>query len=183
MLPNIPAKASDSAKKIAQNIARQIAEEPLEILKTASSQVTGVEVQKPQENYQQAQNSDSQAELIQHQQEIQENIKASRRIEAYKRELEDIHKQDLFGDLQQKIAQGIEVPISDYSELSVEQKQVLNAQMEAVKFQKKQAEYMETQSGGSLFGSAKKGRKMGGGQKQEAEKQQTRVEKPVPPSG
>ena len=55
--------------------------------------------------------------------------------------------------------------------------------MEAVKYQKQQTEYMESQSGGSLFGSAKKGRKMRGGQKGEAEKQQTRVEKPVPPSG
>jgi len=182
-MPNIPAKASDSAKKMAQSIAKQLAQEPLEILKDAAAQVTGVETQRPQENYQQPQNTDNQTKLIHDQQELQDKMRSSRRMEAYTRELEDIRKQDVFKKLQERISQGIEVPLNDYSELSMEQKQVLNAQMEAVKFQKRQAAYMESQNSGSLFGSSKKSRRMGSGQKQEAEKQQTRVEKPVPPSG
>jgi len=109
-------------------------------------------------------------------------MKSSRLIEALERELGDIHKQDIFKDLQARITDGEIIPLEDYSELSMEQKQVLKAQMEAVAFQKKQHEFAESQGGGSLFGTAKKGRKQGG-QKQEAEKQQTRVEKPVPPSG
>ncbi|HET7099120.1 MAG TPA: hypothetical protein VFI61_02720 [Patescibacteria group bacterium] len=175
--------STKSAKNLAQQIARQMAQEPLEILKTASSQVTGAEIQKPQESHTEPQNLDNQTKQIQEQQEVQDKMKSTRRMEAYKHELDDMRKQDLFRDLQAKITQGLEVPLEDYSELSVEQKQVLKAQMEAVKFQKQQAEYNESQGGKSLFGSAKKGRKMGGGQKQAAEKEQTRVEKPVPPSG
>jgi len=170
-------------KKLAQTVAKQLAQEPLEILKSASAQVTGVETQRPQENYQQPQNPDNQTKMVQHQQELQDKMRSSRRMEAYQRELEDIRKQDVFKKLQERISQGEEVPLQDFSELSMEQKQVLNAQMEAVRFQKKQAEYMESQNSGGLFGSAKKSRRMGSSQKQEAQKQETRVEKPVPPSG
>ena len=172
-----------SAKNLAQQIARQMAREPLEVLKTASSQVTGEEKRSSGEFQSQPQTQEEQTKLIHHQQEIQDKMKSSRLIEALERELGDIHKQDIFKDLQARISNGEIIPLEDYSELSMEQKQVLKAQMEAVAFQKKQQEFAESQGGGSLFGPAKKGRKMGGGQKQEAEKQQTRVEKPVPPSG
>jgi len=182
-MPNIPAIPTNSAKKMAQAVARQIAQEPLEILKTASSQITGEETPKPQESYSQPQSGDAQAKIIRNQQELQDKIKSSRRMEAFQRELDDIRKQDLFRDLQEKISQGFEIPLTDYPDLSMEQKQVLKAQMEAVRFQKQQMEYAESQGGGPLFGSSKKGRRMGSNQKQEAEKQQTRVEKPVPPSG
>ncbi|QQG41482.1 MAG: hypothetical protein HYV90_04985 [Candidatus Woesebacteria bacterium] len=178
-------QVGQSAKSLAQQIAKQMAREPLEVLKTAGSQVTGEEKRSSGEFQPQSQpqTQEDQAKLIHHQQEIQDKMKSSRLIEALERELGDIHKQDIFKDLQARITDGEIIPLEDYSELSMEQKQVLKAQMEAVAFQKKQQEYAESQGGGSLFGTAKKGRKMGGGQKQEAEKQQTRVEKPVPPSG
>ncbi len=177
-------QVGQSAKSLAQQIARQMAREPLEVLKTASSQVTGEEKRSSGEFQPQPQTQEEQTKLIHHQQEIQDKMKSSRLIEALERELGDIHKQDIFKDLQARITNGEIIPLEDYSELSMEQKQVLKAQMEAVAFQKKQQEFAESQGGGSLFGSAKKGRKQGGGgQKQEAEKQQTRVEKPVPPSG
>jgi hypothetical protein len=172
-----------SAKSLAQQIAKQMAREPLEILKTASGQVSGMEKQAPGESQPQPQNPEEQTKLIHHQQEIQDKMKSSRQMEALERELSDIRKQDLFSELQKRISEGEEVPLEDYAELSMEQKQVLKAQMEAVEFQKKQSEYTEAQGGGSLFGSSKKSRRFGAGQKQEAEKQQTRVEKPVPPSG
>jgi len=171
------------AKQAAQKIARQMAQEPLEILKNAGSQVTGVETSKSQESTSQPRTSDEQNKLVEHQGELQDKMKSSRRMEAYQRELEDIRKQDLFKTLQRRISEGESIPLEDYSELSLEQKQVLKAQMEAVDYQKKQAQYQESREGGPLFGSAKKGRRFGAGQKQEAEKQQTRVEKPVPPSG
>jgi hypothetical protein len=103
-------------------------------------------------------------------------------MEALNQELKDIEKQDLFKDLQGKISEGEAVPLQDYSELSMEQKQVLKAQMEAVKKQKAQAEY--NQASIEVPGvNSKPSRRFGAGQKHEAEKQQTRVEKPVPPSG
>jgi hypothetical protein len=137
------------------------------------------------QNQSSPQNNETQSKAQEEQQKTQDNMKTSRRMEALEVELKDMRKQDTFKDLQAKISQGIEVPLEDYSELSMEQRQVLKAQMEAVKYQKKQAEYNEAQSGVSMA-VAKPGRRMGAGQrgqKQEAEKQQTRVEKPVPPSG
>ena len=165
-------------KKLAQKIARQIAQEPLEILKTASSQVAGTEVPKPQENYQQPQKSDNQQKQIQNQQEQHDKMQSSRRMEAYQRELEDIRKHDVFKKLQERISQGEQIPLQDYPELSMEQKQVLNAQMEAVRMQMTNNQMTNDKL---IIPGSKRGRQMG--QKQEAEKQQTRVEKPVPPSG
>ena len=177
-------QAGQTARDLAQKIARQIVEEPLELVKNVGSQVTGVETQKSQENSSQNLNPESQAKAVQHQNELQDKAKSSRRMEALNQELEDIHKQDLFKDLQNKIAQGIEVPIADYTELSMEQKQVLKAQMEAVKFQKQQAAHSESQNK-APFITSKPSRRFGvvRSQKAEAERQQTRVEKPIPPSG
>lgn len=176
-------QVGQTARDLAKQVARQMAQEPLEILKEASGQVTGQEFPPSPDAPRPPQTVEEQQKLMAHQEELRDKMQAGRRMEAFQRELDEIRKQNLFKDLQAKIAEGQDVPIEDYGELSMEQKQVLKAQMEAVTFQKKQAEYNEAQGGGALFGSAKKGRKMGGGQKHEAEKQQTRVEKPVPPSG
>ena len=170
-----------SAKNLAQQIAKQMAREPVEILKDAKEQAIGEE-SFGQPDSQQFDDLDHQKKLLERQNEIQDKVKSSRRMEALDRELIDIRKQDLFKDLQRRISEGEDIPLEDYSELSMEEKQVLKAQMEVVKVQRQQAEYAQSQEGFRIPGS-KRGRKMGSGQKQEAEKQQTRVEKPVPPSG
>ena len=157
-----------------------MAEEPLEVLKNAGGQITGTETQKPQENSSQNRNPEDAAIIIQHQNELQDKAKSGRRMEALNQELKDIHKQDLFKDLQGKISQGIEVPLEDYPELSMEQKQVLKAQMEAVKTQMINKQMINDKL---IIPTSKRGRRFGQTQKQEAERQQTRVEKPVPPSG
>ncbi len=172
--------AGQSAKTIAQQIAKQMAQEPLEILKDAKGQVIGVETPKPQENSSQNQNPEIQAITDRNQNEFQDKAKSGRRMEALNQELKDIRKQGLFKDLQNKISQGIEVPIADYTELSMEQKQVLMAQMEAVRAQESAVSKQES---GVVEPHSKRGRRFGHGQKAEAEKQQTHVEKPVPPSG
>jgi hypothetical protein len=181
MKQGVISDATKSSRQLAQDIARKMAQEPLEILKSAREQTTGIETDGRPDSQIPDQNVDQQKKL-EEQQKIQDNLRSSRRLEAYKQELEDIKKQDVFKGLQQRISEGEEIPLTNYSELTMEQKQVLMAQMEAVKFQKKQAEF-QSQDRGPLFGSSKKGRRFGQGQKQEAEKQQTRVEKPVPPSG
>jgi hypothetical protein len=177
---NTAKQAGQSAKNLAQQIAKQIAQEPLEVFKDVGTQITGVEQSKPQENYSQNSNFEDQLKINHHQNKLQDKAKSGRRMEALTQELKDIHKQDLFADLQRKISQGIEVPISDYTELSMEQRQVLMAQLEAVKIQKSR---ISNQNSGVIESHSKRGRRFGAGQKQEAEKQQTRVEKPVPPSG
>jgi hypothetical protein len=168
---NTAQQAGQSARDLAQKIARQMAEEPLEILKGAGGQVAGVETQKPQENSSQNQNPETQAKIIQHQNELQDKAKSGRRMEALNQELKDIYKQDLFKDLQNKISQGIEAPIADYTELSIEQKQVLMAQMEAYKNRKESIKNRNTLAEVPAIHS-KPSRRFGAGQKQEAERQQ-----------
>jgi len=178
-------KAGQSAGDLARKIAKQMAQEPLEIAKNVGTQIAGTETQKPQENLTQSQTTENNASSLQELNSTQDKIKSGRRMEALEQEIKDIHRQELFGDLQSRISQGEEIPLPDYSELSMEQKQVLKAQMEAVKYQKKQVAINQSQ-GGVPVTSSKPGRRMGAGlrgRKAEAEKQQTRVEKPLPPSG
>ena len=170
-----------SAKTLAQTIAKQIAREPGEILKNAENQVTGQETLETRENPSVNQNPEDRAKLSQHQKELQDKMKSSRRMEAFQKELDDIRKQNLFKDLQEKIAQGVVVPLEDYSELSMEQKQVLKAQMEAVRGQ---ISAQKAAAGKTLeIPRSKKGRRFGQTRKEEAQREQTRVEKPIPPSG
>ena len=175
-------QATKSAKSLAQQIARQMAQEPLEVLKDVKSQVTGAENQPSSEHVPQPQQSSPATNPeIQKKEAERDKLSSQRRMEALNRELEDMHKQSVFKDLQERIAAGEDVPVEEYSELSMEQKQVLMAQKEAVK---KQIEAQRAQSANILpMPTPKRSRKMGSSQKQEAEKQQQRVEKPVPPSG
>jgi hypothetical protein len=168
------------AKNIAKTVAKQIAQEPLEILKTAKEQVT------PTQNYREEKkeqpDNDNQAKELEEKKDSQDKMMASRRREALERELEDIKKEKLFADLQRRIANGEEVFLEEYPTLSVEQKQVLMAQMEAVKnrveMQKNQGQNTFTEP------AAKKGRQLFNfGKKTAMQREQTRVEKPVPPSG
>ena len=78
----------------------------------------------------------------------------------------------------QRIQNGEDVPLEEFAELSFEQKDVLKAQIQAVKNRNLQ------QTTSSIdMPQAKRGRKMGGGQKGAGKREETRVEKPVPPSG
>lgn len=171
-------QAGNSARDLAQKIAKQMAREPLEVLKSAGEQVVGGEDVHPQEN----QETGDQKKTSGSQEKLLDQMKSGRRMEALNQELKDMHKQELFADLQARISEGEEVPLTDYGNLSMEQKQVLKAQMEAVKAQKQQAlDRQDSYEVPSI--SSKPSRRFGAGQKHEAEKQQTRVEKPVPPSG
>lgn len=177
---------ANSAKTLAQQIAKQMAREPLEIFKDIREQATGEELAgKPANNEGEKsppENPKDQAKLIEHQQELQDKMKSNRLLEALNRELDDINKQKIFKDLQARIANGEEISLEEYPELSMEQKQVLMAQMEAVKKQMLNAKYANDKSIGVPSVVSKPSRRFGAGQKKEAEKQQTHVEKPIPPS-
>jgi hypothetical protein len=181
---NTAKQTGQTVRDLAQKVAKQMADEPLEIFKDAGSQVVGNEQDvsrqevRPLDN----RNSENQAKTIHQQNQLQDNAKSGRRMEALNQELKDIRKQDLFTDLQGRIAQGVEVPVADYSELSMEQKQVLMAQIEAYQNQKANIKYQNASNDVPAIHS-KPSRRFGAGQKAEAEKQQTRVEKPIPPSG
>lgn len=159
-------------KTTAQKIAKQIAQEPLELLRTASDQVSGNQIPRQEEGQKEQKGESFQTEL-------QDKSKASRLMEAYQRELIDIRREDLFKDLQRRISQGEEIPLENYVELSIEQKQVLKAQMEAVKNKPLAINHQPL-----VEPAAKKGRRLFNfGKKTEVKRQQTRVENIVPPSG
>lgn len=181
MKPAVLSDTSKSAKSIAQKIAKQIAEEPLEILKDAKTQIAGEQVSVRQENPNPIKQNGENPQIAE-QQKMKDKVFAERRMQALQNEVNDIRKLETFKDLQAKITGGEDVFLEDYPELSMEQKQVLKAQMEAVKIQRQQESY---QAGVNEVPSihSKPSRRFGAGQKHEAEKQQTRVEKPVPPSG
>lgn len=169
-----PAK---TVRDTAKQIAKQIAQEPVEILKDAGQQIAGAESgQSPNEAVRQS----SQPQINTEEGKRKDQAFAQRTMQALQKEIEDIRKQETLEELQAKIASGEEVPLEEYPELSMEQKQVLKAQMEAVKIQ------MAQQAQASVVGvpsvSSKPSRRFGAGQKHEAEKQQTRTEKPVGPS-
>lgn len=168
---------AQTTKNLAKQIARQIAQEPLEVLKTASSQVAGGEGM-PQSESQQRPTGEKPE--LSGQQELQDKAKSGRRMEALDRELKDIKRERIFKELQRKITQGQEVYLEEYPELSMEQRQVLKAEMEVVQNRRAQASAEKPLQ----EPAAKKGRKLFNfGKKQEVMRQQTRVEKPVPPSG
>lgn len=175
---------AQTTKTLAQKIAKQMAQEPLELLKSARSQVTGQEYSETQNPQEQQYDPDQQAKAQHEQLTAQDNAKSSRLIEAFQRELEDVRKQNLLKDLQKRIAEGETIPLEDYPELSLEHKQVLKAQMEAVAMRIANAK-KENAKSGIIEVVAKKGRQMMGamGKKTAMKREQTHVEKPVPPSG
>jgi hypothetical protein len=163
----------------AQKTVKQIVREPLEILKDVKEQTLGETLNSsppPPEK----KNSD-QEKIIEQQGKINDQMKSGRRMEALQKEIDDIRKQDVFKDLQRRISEGEEISLEEYPELSVDQKQVLNAQMEAVRNQKAAANNNVLKEVPTIH--SKPSRRFGAGQKSQAEKEQTRVEKPIPPSG
>lgn len=174
-----------TAQDIARNIARQVVQEPLEILEDASDQVIGVGSIKHQNNqtvgYPDTQTIKQSEDSVFEQQHSQDKAFANRRMQALQNEVDEIRKQGVFKELQAKISEGENFPLEDYPELSMEQKQVLKAQTEAVKFRKQQESQANLKEVPTIH--SKPSRRFGAGQKHEAEKQQTRVEKPIPPSG
>ena len=172
----IASSVGSSAKTLAQQIAKQMAQEPLEILKDAREQTTGETL-----SGQSVSQSVDQPKILHEQQELQDKMKSNRLIEALNRELEDIHKQKIFKELQEKIMNGEFVALEEYTELSLEQKQVLKAQMEAV--QNQRSIQSANQNVGVPSINSKPSRRFGAGQKQQAKKEETRVEKPIQNSG
>ena len=176
---NTTAQVKQAIKKSAQ----QMAQEPLELLKSAARQVTGVENlpnsnPKPQQEKPKEESDGVSQEEKNYKKQVAEQD--GRHLQALESELKDIRRQKLFNELMKRIQSGEDIPLEEFSDLSFEQKDVLKAQMEAVK---KQRDMQANQSSGIPMPEAKRGRKMGGGQKGAAKKEQTRVEKPVPPSG
>ena len=172
---NIPKKKQD----IVQKMAQQVAQEPLEILKSAGQQISGAENPEPGQNIL----PEETEELAKppEEQELKEKleIQGQRRLEALQREIQEIQNQKLVSYLQAKIAAGETIYLTDYPQLSSEEKQVLTAQMLAVKGRESA---QEAASKPLVEPSTKPDRKFAG-EVLGAKRQRERVERPLPPSG
>ncbi len=171
-----------TTQQIAQQVARQMAQEPLEVLKDAGKQLIGSPEVSSHPNFEQPTQPTQQSgrDLKEHAQKLKQ--RDTRLLSALENEVKDIRKQELLKTLQQKIAAGDEVALQEYPELTDQERQYLETQIQMVVAQKQQ---QANQNTGIPLPASKPGRRMGAGQgqKAQAEKQQTRVEKPMPPSG
>lgn len=168
------------AKNLAQTIAKQITQEPWEILKEAGNQVFPQEAQgqgSPNQNSNPEQAAIENNKLL----EERDKVKSQRLIEALTAELRDKTKGDLIKNLQEKIARGEDVYLDNYPSLTIEEKESLKKQMEVVRIQKAQT---ASQTPGLIEPASKKGRRLFNfGKKTQMQRQQTQTERPLPPSG
>jgi len=170
-----------NTRDIAKKAIREVTAEPFEILKKAKEQVLDSGWENQYANEEKPYENDSSPGPSYAEKEKEEKIKTkdTRMLSALNREIEDIRRDKLFKELQARISAGEETSLESYGELTLEQKQVLKAQMEAYKLRVQKEE-----SKGSLSQpTTKRSRRLFGFGKQQAEKLQTKVERPMPPSG
>lgn len=145
-----------TAKNLARQIAKQAVREPIEILKSVGNQVTEQENTPAVRPTQEGQTISSGPAEISSQQKQKVQARGQRMIQALEAELADIKK-------------------------TKEQEKMAEVGRYQAEEQKKRE---ETAKNPPLSISSKPSRRIGAlGQKQAAQKQTTRVEKPVPPSG
>ena len=157
-----------------QNLAQQLSQEPLEILKAAQEMVA------PSQPVASA--SESHPEAVDQSDTPQKSTTDLRRIEALNREIEDIQREKLYNEILKRIESGEEIFVEGLSGLTLEQKQVLRAHQESVKQQKLLAQ-QQVQNANILTPTSKRGRRFGANKKDVAKREETRVEKPTPTSG
>ncbi|CAN5335939.1 hypothetical protein BH10PAT1_BH10PAT1_0580 [soil metagenome] len=128
--------AIPTAQQIAQNVAKTVANESNEVLKNAVEQIfANPEVQREKQKPAEAPVAPV------------EKPKDLSFLREYKTELDQIRRDNLFKELQKKITEGEEVLLESYvNELSYEQREVLKAQMEAVKIRKQASVVQQNQS-------------------------------------
>jgi uncharacterized protein YPO0396 len=155
-------------KPTAQQIRNLIVNKPLEILKTAREQISPINQPEPNENKPKEDSEPINEQKLESQK--------SRRIEALDAELNQIRRDNLFKDLQRKIAEGEEIPLENYiKELGSEEREVLKAQMEAVKTRKVASENKSKDSLPQII--SKKARGMVGGMVKKRNQQHVETQK------
>jgi len=117
-----------TAQQIAKQVARNSFEESEKFARAAREQISPVQ-RVPENQTQQREEKPKEQEQI--------PPKTNRLLQSYNTELEEIRRDNLFKDLQIKIANGEDVPLENYqNELSSEQREVLKAQIEAIEVRK-----------------------------------------------
>src|SRR5574337_575670 len=119
---------SQTAKQIAKQVAKNLAREPLEILKTAREQLDATGYQDKDQRQSEQKTQEPTPEEKQ-----KKEMQSQRLMSAYQSEIEDIRKQEVFKDLQRRISDGEDISVTEYTQLTPEQRQVLEAQKQAVR--------------------------------------------------
>lgn len=153
-MPLVKQDTSKKAKSLAQQVARNMAQEPLEILKQAGQQVSGVESARQPQVEAEIQKQGFDDEISRHRAKIE--MQSRRQLLALENELRDIKDQ------------------KKQERLLAAQREAQAAEAERLKEKQKPLPKIATKPSRRLFGF---------GPKAQAEKQKTRVEKPLPPSG
>lgn len=179
-MPNVTTNALKTAQKLAQDAAKKVAQEPLEILRDIPKQAFPVS-NLDERGYAEG-GGEEQIKKAQEEKALKEKdqIQSSRQLEALNREIMDIRRQALFNELMQKIKGRETVSLDAMAPLSYEQKEVLKAHMEAMGSMNTQKDEQKP----LVEPSAKPSRRFFGvGQKGQVQKEQTHVERVQPPSG
>ena len=168
-----------TAKQNAIAAAKQVVQEPFEVLKQSVDQVAPTGDSIPSEPVTKPVPGHTES-VLKNEEEFKERDKkiSFRTVQALEREIEDIRKQKLLKELQQRIGNGELVYLTDYPNLLPEERQMLEARILTVQarsnLQAQQVSPQITSRPSRRFGSGKMG-----GVKQE----QRRVESVKPPSG
>jgi hypothetical protein len=151
-LINDPAK---SAKNLAQTIAKQIAQEPWEILKQGGQQITGTEQTQRQESS--GQQNEAGGGFFEENQKLasdRDRVRSQRLMQAYQAEIDEIKKKK-----------------EQEKTLKIQQEQMVQEQQKNV-------------APPLVEPASRKGRQLFNfGKKTQMQRQQTQTERPLPPSG
>ena len=129
-MSGIVSDTGKSAKSIAQKVARQVAREPFEVLRDVPSQILSSETSAANIS-DKTSSSDGKPNLSSgelNKLNQADKVKGKRFLDALESEVKDIQRNNLYSDLMAKIQSGEYVPLENYPELSMEEKQVLKAQ-------------------------------------------------------
>jgi hypothetical protein len=153
-MSSIKQDTTKTTKILAQQVAKKMAQEPLEILKQAGRQVGGTE--KPEHPQVASETPSPGVREIPEEQKARIEMQSRRQLQALENELKDIQEQKR----QQKLLKA--------------EKEAQELEAQKVKEEQKPLPKIATKPSRRLFGF---------GPKAQVEKQKTRVEKPLPPSG
>lgn len=181
-MPAIGKSVTKTIKGIGKSSAKRVLQESLEVLKESKKQVLSDE-NEPQPEVRNDITNRDQKDGLPEDYEKMVKTRDKQRLEQLDRRIQDIRRQKLVEDLQKRISGGEDVSLVDYPELGWEQRQVLQAQMQAVKARKMQA--IRARDGGVIEPEPKRKRGLfrGRGMKSRAEKLKRKSEIRMSPSG
>jgi len=172
-----------TVKSLGKSTAKRVFEESLELLQEGKKQVLNEENETSPQRTSESVVDKSMRNGLPEGYEKKVKVQEKQKLENLDRRIQEIRKQKLVEDLQKRISDGEDVSLISYPELDWEQRQVLQAQMQAVKERKL---WVMQKGGDDLFEPGTKRRKgffRSRGMKGRVEKLKRKSEIRMPPSG